>query len=63
MTGPGRPNRDDQESLVSMAAKAMGWGYTRLLEELVSAAKPLSRLRMRRRLEMGSSIRQRSGEA
>jgi D-alanine-D-alanine ligase-like ATP-grasp enzyme len=34
MTGPGRPGRDDQESLVGIAARAIGWDYLDLVENL-----------------------------
>ena len=31
MTGPGRPGRDDQDSLTAIAARAVGWTYPELL--------------------------------
>lgn len=31
MTGPGRPGRDDQDSLCSLSALGVGWSYTDLL--------------------------------
>ncbi|KAK0655269.1 hypothetical protein B0T16DRAFT_424258 [Cercophora newfieldiana] len=45
MTGPGRPGREDQDSLVAMAAKKLGWDYPRLLREVLSTAKVLTKLR------------------
>ena len=35
MTGPGRPGRDDQDSLSSMAARAIGWSYGDLLDNML----------------------------
>ncbi|KAI5455384.1 hypothetical protein NCC49_000197 [Naganishia albida] len=40
-TGPGRPGREDQTSLVGMAAQALGWDYPTLLVNLIRAATPL----------------------
>ncbi|KAH7088585.1 hypothetical protein FB567DRAFT_591966 [Paraphoma chrysanthemicola] len=45
MTGPGRPGRDNQSSLTAMAAEAAGWGYCRLLHEILSSATSLRTLR------------------
>lgn len=45
MTGPGRPGREDQDSLVAMAAKALGWDYPGLLREVLSTARTLGELR------------------
>jgi len=38
MTGPGRPGRDDQDSLTAIAARAMGWDYSDLILNLLSQA-------------------------
>jgi len=35
MTGAGRPGRDDQDSLSALAARSIGWTYTRLLLNLL----------------------------
>jgi len=35
MTGPGRPGRDDQDSLTGMAARAIGWSYPELLRNIL----------------------------
>ena len=40
ITGAGRPGRDDQDSLISLAAKAVGWGYKGLLENILRNAWP-----------------------
>ncbi|KAF4547591.1 O-methyltransferase domain-containing protein 5 [Elsinoe fawcettii] len=45
MTVPGRPGRDDQASLLAIAATALGWDSTRLLLEILKTATPLSALR------------------
>lgn len=45
MTGPGRPGREDQASLIGMAAEAIGWDYPRLLQEILSGACTLRELR------------------
>jgi D-alanine-D-alanine ligase len=37
MTGPGRPGRDDQDSLSAIAARADGWSYTDLLRAMLAA--------------------------
>ncbi len=34
LTGPGRPGRDNQASLVAMAGEAIGWSYEDLLENI-----------------------------
>ena len=39
MTGPGRPGRDDQDSLVCMAAAAHGWSFQDLLCYIVHNAR------------------------
>ncbi len=51
MTGPGRPGRDDQDSLMSMAARSIGWDYTDLLLNMlaqawIANAAPVSALEM-----------------
>lgn len=38
MTGPGRPGRADQDSLTSLAARAIGWDYPDLLEGMLTNA-------------------------
>lgn len=45
MTGPGRPGRENQASLTAMAAEELGWGYGRLLQEILSSASTLKTLR------------------
>jgi hypothetical protein len=45
MTGPGRPGREDQASLTLIAAEALGWDYTKLLQEILKTALPLRVLR------------------
>lgn len=45
MTGPGRPERDDQASLSAMAAEAIGWDYPTLLRYILDTAVPLEKLR------------------
>jgi D-alanine-D-alanine ligase-like ATP-grasp enzyme len=45
MTGPGRPEREDQASLSAIAAAEKGWDYPRLLREMLEGAQPLRRLR------------------
>ena len=37
MTGPGRPGREDQDSLSAIAARAVGWGYVDLLLAMFAA--------------------------
>ncbi|KAL5334125.1 hypothetical protein BJX70DRAFT_31107 [Aspergillus crustosus] len=41
MTGPGRPGREDQASLTAIAARALGWEYGTLLENILQGAKSL----------------------
>ncbi len=36
MTGMGRPGREDQDSLTTMAARALGWDYPMLLQNLLA---------------------------
>ncbi|MBX7215003.1 MAG: hypothetical protein K1X39_13400 [Thermoflexales bacterium] len=38
MTGPGRPGRDDQDSLTAIAARAVGWSYDELLVNMLRQA-------------------------
>jgi hypothetical protein len=38
MTGPGRPGRDDQDSLTAIAARAVGWTYPELLINILRQA-------------------------
>ncbi len=40
MTGPGRPGRDDQDSLTLLAAREIGWSYPTLLTNILSQAWP-----------------------
>lgn len=37
MTGPGRPGREDQDSLSGIAARADGWAYVDLLQAMLAA--------------------------
>jgi len=36
LTGHGRPGRDDQDSLIAIAAAAWGWSYPELIDQLAS---------------------------
>jgi D-alanine-D-alanine ligase len=38
LTGPGRPGRDDQSSLTTLAATAIGWSYRDLLKQMLLQA-------------------------
>ncbi|WP_413584396.1 ATP-grasp domain-containing protein [Bdellovibrio sp. HCB274] len=38
MTGPGRPDRDNQDSLSGIAARGIGWDYKDLLQAVLSQA-------------------------
>lgn len=38
LTGPGRPDRNDRDSLIAMAARAAGWSYTDLLLNMLAQA-------------------------
>lgn len=40
LTGPGRPGREAEESLVSLAGRAAGWSYAELLLNLLRRAWP-----------------------
>ncbi|OTB03131.1 hypothetical protein M426DRAFT_74258 [Hypoxylon sp. CI-4A] len=48
MTGPGRPDRDDQASLTLMAACALGWDYQELLRHVLDTSHSLRDLRRRK---------------
>ncbi|KAK5081632.1 hypothetical protein LTR05_007765 [Lithohypha guttulata] len=45
VTGPGRPGREDQASLTALAAKELGWDYSKLLQEILKSAQTLKQLR------------------
>ncbi|KAJ5595250.1 uncharacterized protein N7459_001458 [Penicillium hispanicum] len=45
VTGPGRPGRDDQTSLMGLAAEKMGWDYPTFLQYMLSSARELGQLR------------------
>jgi len=45
MTGPGRPGRDDQDSLSGIAARGLGWSYSDLLANMLLQAYPLTKWR------------------
>lgn len=45
MTGPGRPGREEQAGLTTMAAEKLGWDYPTLVHELLKTALPLRTLR------------------
>lgn len=47
MTGPGRPGRDSQASLVALSASQLGWSYATLVERMLATATPLEGLRTR----------------
>jgi biotin carboxylase len=38
LTGPGRPGRDEADSLVSLAGRAAGWSYPEMLREILRGA-------------------------
>jgi hypothetical protein len=38
LTGAGRPGRDDQDSLSTMAARGIGWSYGDLLSNMLNQA-------------------------
>lgn len=49
MTGPGRPGRENQSSLTTLSAAALGWSYSKLLQHvLVETACSLEKLRAAR---------------
>ena len=43
LTGPGRPDRDNRDSLIAMAARAAGWSYTDLLLNMLAQSWTLGR--------------------
>ena len=45
ITGPERPGRENQTSLMAMGAQGLGWNYSMLLQYMLQLAKPLSELR------------------
>ncbi|OKP14144.1 hypothetical protein PENSUB_138 [Penicillium subrubescens] len=45
ITGPGRPGRDDQTSLMGLAADSMGWDYATFLKYVLASAPKLGELR------------------
>lgn len=47
MTGPGRPGRENQASLTTLAAAEHGWNYPSLLKYILTTATPLGSLRNR----------------
>ncbi|KAJ5756023.1 hypothetical protein N7533_005566 [Penicillium manginii] len=45
ITGPGRPGRDDQTSLMGLAAGSIGWDYPAFLQYVLGSAQNLGALR------------------
>ena len=45
MTGPGRPDRQDQASLTALAAAEHGWDYPTLLSRILDSSSTLQDLR------------------
>ncbi|KAJ5759174.1 hypothetical protein N7520_006330 [Penicillium odoratum] len=45
ITGPGRPGRDDQTSLMGLAAESMGMNYPTFLQYVLGSAQKLGQLR------------------
>uniref|UniRef100_A0A364KP00 ATP-grasp domain-containing protein n=1 Tax=Talaromyces amestolkiae TaxID=1196081 RepID=A0A364KP00_TALAM len=45
MTGPGRPGRDNQDSLTAIAAAGVGWDYVTLLQTILQTSQTLGALR------------------
>ncbi|KAJ5083931.1 glutathione synthetase ATP-binding domain-like protein [Penicillium alfredii] len=45
ITGPGRPGREDQASLMGLAAEAVGWDYAMFLRTVLGSARELRQLR------------------
>jgi hypothetical protein len=45
VTGPGRPGRDEQTSLMGLAAESMGWDYPVFLQYVLGSAQSLGQLR------------------
>jgi len=42
LTGPGRPGRNDQDGLSTLAARGSGWTYADLLVNMLRQSWPLS---------------------
>lgn len=61
MTGPGRPGRDDQTSLVGLAAAELGWDYSRLLAAILGSARTLQELRDASLPDLGTLRTSRTG--
>ncbi len=36
MTGPGRPNREDQDSLVGISARGLNWNFVQLVDNIAN---------------------------
>jgi hypothetical protein len=45
LTGPGRPGREDQASLTTLAAEELGWDYRKLLRFMLQSSPTLKHLR------------------
>jgi hypothetical protein len=45
MTGPGRPGREDQDSLIAIAAAGVGWDYATLLQQILQSSQTLDAFR------------------
>ncbi|GAM40109.1 hypothetical protein TCE0_034f12200 [Talaromyces pinophilus] len=45
MTGPGRPGREDQDSLTAIAAAGVGWDYATLLQKILGNSQTLEAFR------------------
>ncbi|KAJ5596536.1 D-alanine--D-alanine ligase [Penicillium hetheringtonii] len=45
ITGPGRPGREDQTSLMGLAAESLGWDYLKFLEYVLGSSQGLGKLR------------------
>ena len=46
MTGPGRPGRDDQDSLVGIAVRSIGWDFVNLVDSIIFGVCVIEVLRM-----------------
>lgn len=55
ITGPGRPGRDDQTSLMGLAAESMGWDYPTFLQYMLGSAQELGVLRNYSSILLGCS--------
>lgn len=55
MTASGRPGRDDQDNLVTLAANGLGVSYADLLAQLVESAHTLEELRGMRPISLEQS--------